>query len=54
MKTPGNFRAVLLKAIDRNDAGDCLNPGYREVDLIAQPGRRNHTVCVGVGEPDVG
>jgi hypothetical protein len=54
MKTPGNFAAVLLKAIDRNDAGDCFNPGCREVNLIAQPRRRNDTVCVGVGEPNVG
>src|SRR5580698_3146055 len=54
MKTRRNFGTVLVKAVDRNDAGYCLNPGCRIIDLIGQPATRNDTVCVCVGEPDVG
>ena len=42
---------MLLEAIDRNGAGDCLNPGFREVDLIAQPCGRDDAIGVGVGKP---
>jgi hypothetical protein len=51
VKTRWNFGAVLIKSIDRNDAGYGLDSGCREVDLIAQPGGWNDTIGVSIGEP---